>query len=145
MKDINFGAFKNCTGLASITIGNSVQNIDNLAFDGCLYLADLYCYAKVPKTESNAFRNSGIEYVTLHVPASYIAAYKKSSPWNEFGEIVALTDDDPKPTGIIGVVNEDDACAVGYYSLEGQRIEVPRKGVNIVKMSDGTMKKIVIK
>ena len=36
-------------------------------------------------------------------------------------------------------------CKINYYSLDGQPIEQPRKGLNIVKMSDGTVKKVVVK
>lgn len=32
-----------------------------------------------------------------------------------------------------------------YYSLNGEHLEKPRKGINIVKMSDGTVKKVVVK
>ena len=138
--------FSGCSDLISITIGDGINNIGQDAFRNCLYLADVYCYAKVPTTDINAFRDSGIEYVTLHVPASYIAGYKKTNPWSGFGEIVALTDDDPKPTGIGRTTT--DASSMGeenWYTLDGQRTEQPRKGVNIVKMSDGTVKKVVIK
>ena len=36
-------------------------------------------------------------------------------------------------------------CKIKYYTLDGQPIEQPRKGVNIVKMGDGMVKKAVIK
>ena len=47
-------------------------------------------------------------------------------------------------TGFIQNI-EDEENISNFYTLDGQRIEQPRKGVNIVKMSDGTVKKIVIK
>ena len=50
----------------------------------------MYCYAeKVPSTENNAFDGSYPEYATLHVPASAQDAYKTTSPWSNFGTIVA--------------------------------------------------------
>jgi hypothetical protein len=36
-------------------------------------------------------------------------------------------------------------CKIKYYTLDGQPIEQPRKDVNIVRMSDGTVNKVVIK
>ncbi len=33
----------------------------------------------------------------------------------------------------------------GYYSINGQRLAAPQKGINIVKMSDGTVKKVLVK
>jgi hypothetical protein len=45
-------------------------------------------------------------------------------------------------TGIDTINYNDGECK--YYTLDGQRTEQPRKGVNIVRMSDGTVKKVVI-
>ena len=109
-------------------------------------MEDVFSYANtVKETSSYAFQNTKIAWCTLHVPESSITLYSKNKPWSDFGNIVALTNNDPKPTGIVSIVNADNVSVVGYYTLEGQRIDLPRKGVNIVKMSDGTVKKIVIK
>lgn len=62
-------------------------------FCGCTSLTDVYCYAKtVPNTE-NAFYNTSMKNATLYVPESSIEAYKSTSPWSEFGNIVALPDE----------------------------------------------------
>ena len=91
-------AFEGCSGLTSITILNSVTSIGYSAFLGCSGLKDVYCYAEqVPSTDSYAFHNVPLSSVTLHVPEASIDAYKAESPWSKFGNIVALTDNDPKP------------------------------------------------
>ena len=46
-------------------------------------------------------------------------------------------------TGIDVINYNDGECH--FYSLDGQHLEQPRKGVNIVRMSDGTEKKVVVK
>jgi uncharacterized repeat protein (TIGR02543 family) len=46
-------------------------------------------------------------------------------------------------TGIDDVYSNDDNKE--YYDLNGARIVQPNKGVNIIKMSDGSIKKIIIK
>lgn len=80
-----------CSGLTSVTIGNSVKSIENYAFAYCSKLTDVYCYAEsVPSTGSDAFTESNIQNATLHVPGSK-AAYEAVSPWNGFGEIVEMT------------------------------------------------------
>ena len=85
-------AFANCDGLTSVTIGNSVTSIGQLAFRDCSKLSDVYCYAEeVPFTESNAFEGSYPENPTLHVPAVSIESYNAAAPWNDFGNIVAIT------------------------------------------------------
>lgn len=47
--------------------------------------------------------------------------------------------------GINGVVNGgEDVKEVARYSIDGTRIYAPVKGINIIKMSDGTTKKVMI-
>ena len=89
---IGNNAFYGCSGLKSVTIPNSVSYIGS-AFNGCSELLDVYCYAEnVPWTDAYAFYNSYIEYVTLHVPANSVNAYKENEPWKNFKEIVPLED-----------------------------------------------------
>ncbi len=45
----------------------------------------------------------------------------------------------------IGNVNGEGATEVARYTLDGKRLDAPQRGVNIVRMSDGTMKKVVVK
>ena len=83
--------FADCSGLTSVTIGNGVESIGQLAFSYCPQLHDVYCYAEeVPATESNAFDGSSIQNPTLHVPAGSLQSYKSTEPWKGFANIVAL-------------------------------------------------------
>ncbi len=53
---------------------------------------------------------------------------------------------DPTATGIEGVTGtENNAVPVAIYSISGARIATPVKGINIIKMSDGTVKKVLVK
>ena len=49
-----------------------------------------------------------------------------------------------EPTGIINV-KPSAIDAQQYYTIDGKRIDAPVKGVNIVKYSDGSTRKVVIK
>ena len=94
---IGGSAFSGCSGLTSVTIPNSVTYMGDYVFCGCPEIKDVYSYAeKVPRTYSNAFEGSYIEYATLHVPSSAVNAYKAVSPWKDFKSIVAIDDDTPK-------------------------------------------------
>ncbi len=85
-------AFYNCSGLTSVTIPNSVTSIGSYAFYGCSSLTDVFCYAEnVPTTKDDAFNNSHISSLTLHVPATSLSSYQATDPWSFFGTIVALT------------------------------------------------------
>ena len=89
---ISGSAFKNCTSLATVIIGSSVNSISSNAFANCIGLADVYCYAEVvPSTSSNAFRDSYIEVVTLHVPKKSLDNYKATEPWKNFKSIVKIS------------------------------------------------------
>ena len=139
-------SFAFCNNLTSVILGDHIDKIADNAFTYCENLEDIYCYSKTIKsTSSSAFTSCKLGWCTLHVPESSINLYSKNSPWSEFGNIVALTESDPKPTGIMGVKYYDDKYIVGYYSPDGQRIDAPRKGVNIIKYSNGETKKIVVK
>ena len=94
---IGGAAFMDCSGLTSITIPNSVTSIGSSAFANCENLAYVYCLATdVPATRYdwgdyyNPFKGSYPEYMTLHVPAASINNYKTTYPWSEFGTIVTL-------------------------------------------------------
>ncbi len=47
-------------------------------------------------------------------------------------------------TGVEDVVVNGGATIVGYYNLEGIRFDEPQQGVNIVRYSDGSVKKMVV-
>ena len=88
---IGNSAFYDCHDLTSVTIPNSVTSIESYAFYNCKDLKNVYCYAeKVPSTVTDAFKDSYIEYATLHIPESAIDAYKTTEPWSGFGTIKAL-------------------------------------------------------
>ena len=47
--------------------------------------------------------------------------------------------------GIDGVSDAEGKQPVAYYSLDGRRLPVAQKGLNIVKNSDGSTRKVVVK
>ena len=164
---IGNGAFNQCINLTSICIPNSVTSIGNVAFSQCSKLAtiiipntittigdyafvssgltDMYCYAEqLPEIGSSIFQYT-YHKATLHVPANSLGAYRNAEQWKEFPNIVALTDSDPTPTGITVPTAAPQTTITECYDLSGRRTNQPQRGVNIIKMSDGTMKKVFVK
>ena len=93
-------AFYGCSSMTTVYIGSSVKSIgEGYTFANCPELTDVYCYAEqVPKTYYyNIFENSYIKYATLHVPEASIGQYKGTSPWSQFGTIVAIDENIPEP------------------------------------------------
>ena len=49
-------------------------------------------------------------------------------------------------TGIRNINEQDNAIAVtGIYTVDGKRLDKMQRGLNIVRMSDGTTKKVMFK
>lgn len=82
-----------------IIIGTGIKEIGRKAFanifkqnarkDGLHF----YCEAEsVPNTSSEAFVETDLANATLHVPDNMVEAYNLVTPWNEFGNIVGLSD-----------------------------------------------------
>ena len=106
----------------------------------------MFCYTEQAPIAYSSFNNSNYTNATLHVPAASLEAYKNVEQWKNFGTIVALTDEDPKPTtGIMATTATQQPKIVERYTIDGKRISQPQRGLNIIKMSDGTTKKIIIK
>lgn len=49
------------------------------------------------------------------------------------------------PTGINDVQASTDKTVVGYYTLDGQQLDCQQKGINIIKYSDGTTEKKLLR
>ena len=147
-------AFSECSNLTTIIIGNGVKYFDSYPFYNCQELTDVYCLIEdiystnyfgsgARYTYEAAFMESKVEYATLHVPETAIDAYKTTAPWRDFGKIVALTEDDPIPSGIDRQTIYNSAYPVDYYTSDGITLSKPKRGLNIIKMTNGTTKKIM--
>ena len=49
------------------------------------------------------------------------------------------------PAGINAAVNNTNAAPAAIYNAAGQRVNAAAKGLNIVKSTDGTVKKVMVK
>ena len=132
-------AFKGCSGLTSLTLPSSVTLICWGAFEGCSGLTSIYAYLeKIPKLGSDVFTGCDAKNCTVYVPKGTYDAYKSS----EFGYFEKIVEFDA--TGIDKVTTSTNAKEVSRYSANGQRLSAPAKGLNIVKYSDGSVKKVAI-
>ena len=132
---IGDNSFSACTGLTSVVIGNDVTSIGDYAFSSCSGLLDIYCYAEqIPTTGLDVFKETPISQATLHVPAASVNSYKAAEQWEDFGSIVALTDEALKPTGIVEVRSNTSGARGVHYDLNGRKLngESNHKGLYIV-------------
>ena len=133
-------AFSGCSRLTSLTLPAGITSIGEFAFSYCSGLTSIYVYAeKVPRIGRYAFEGCASRKCTLYVPKGTYDNYRLS----EFGYFENIVEFDP--TGIDKTTTSTNVEEVSRYSADGQRLAVPVKGLNIVKYSDGTARKVVVK
>ena len=134
-------AFLGCSGLTSLTLPADITSIGDEAFQGCSGLTSIYVYAeKVPKIDSNAFKGVDAKKCTVYVPMGTRYDYCASDFGDYFENIVEF-----EATGIDKTTTSTDVEEVVRYSVNGQRLSAPTKGLNIVKYSDGSVKKVAVR
>ena len=139
LTSIDYNAFSGCSGLTSLSLPSGLTSIDFNAFSGCSGLTSIYVYAeKLPNMGSDVFDGCDAKKCTVYVPKGTYDDYWLS----EFGYFENIVEFDP--TGINNVITSNDAKELSRYSVNGQRLSVPTKGLNIVKYSDGSVKKVVV-
>ena len=132
-------AFDGCSGLTSLTIPSGVTSIGKWAFYGCSGLTSIYVYPEnLPELGTDIFNGCDAKNCTVYVPKGTYDAYK-SSKFGYFEKIVEFD-----AAGIDKVATSANAKEVSRYSANGQRLSAPAKGLNIVKYSDGSVKKVVV-
>lgn len=162
---IEYGTFYGCKGLTSLTLSPNIIVVGQEAFGHCSNLSTLTIPQGLTSiarlNQYHIFSGSGLESVyvawqtpvpagfffddfdiskcTLYVPLGTKQAYSGTEVWREFGEIKEYD-----VSGVGKVDNHSEAKEVSHYSLDGQRLSAPVKGLNIVRYSDGSIKKVVV-
>ena len=137
---ILISAFYGCSGLASLVIPSNVTSIWESAFNGCSGLTSVYVSWQTPlRITTSVFSHVDKTKCTLYVPQGASQDYWLADVWGDFENIVEYD-----VTGIDNVATSTDAKEISRYSANGQRLSAPTKGLNIVKYSDGSVKKVVV-
>ena len=155
---INESAFEGYLNLAGIYIPESVDTICSAAFSGCLGLVLIVCESTTaPKVESDAFGSLTGSYTYLVVPDNAVDEYKAHPVWGKF-QVMGYTEFEnmfQEPTTYASPFGGDDADAIRstnsdawtseVYDLSGRRLNTSQRGLNIIRMSDGTTRKVMVK
>ena len=164
---IEWYAFSNCHSLSSIIIPNNITVIDNYlfmkckklnnivlgtgityirkkAFAECDELTDVYCRAEdAPGLSEDAFNGSYPENISIHVAKQSVEKYQAKEEWSIFKQIIAWNPNE-EPT-YLNAVKKVITTKENYYTITGKRLSAPQRGLNIIKKSDGTTRKVLIK
>lgn len=162
LKEIYYYAFSHCESLQTIVLGENVEKIGCNAFEWCSQLSRIYSLNPTPPALNQRFDNGGSvwsKYITfgntfdwgvnqdatLYVPIGSKEAYQNDGQWGKFKNIVEFDPNtlDPSTLGINIIKNNEEEMK--RYSLDGRILSTPSKGFNIIKMKDGTIKKVLVK
>ena len=138
--DLPYCGLDRCQDLTTISLPAGLRSIDKGFLSNCRNLRTIYAYMPDPNAliyEDNFYYES--REWTLYVPKGMKNAYQNSK-WRYCKEIIEM-----ETSGIDSVILNPDAKEVSRFSADGQRLAVPVKGLNIVKYSDGTARKVVVK
>ena len=141
VKTIENRAFSS-TGAETVYIGKGVTDIERAAFAGCNSLKTVYAAPAKPATVNDrAFYTLDLSKISLVVPTGSKSAYQSADVWKEFGKITEM---DNIETANIQQATEQ-VTLKGIYDVNGRQLPDLQKGLNIVKMSNGETRKVVVK
>ena len=137
VKKIGNWAFSGCSSLESFAFGSSMKTIGKEAFSDCTALIKLSSKATTPPAcGTQALDDINKWNCELYVPGEAIPDYQVADQWKEFFFMY---------DGVTGIKNDNNAIEVVRYDINGRLLTEPTKGINIVKYSDGTTRKEIVK
>lgn len=124
VETIGESAFYLQKALHSVTIGSGVKEIGAYAFSGCDGLTNIYSLITKPFTIGNKVFET--YHATLYVPTGTMIDYMTTEGWCDFDKILEFDPD------CIETIKKDANSNSPIFSLSGQRLSAPRKGINII-------------
>ena len=111
-------------------------------FDGCENLEQVVSFIKmIFNINTNVFSDKTYLNATLYIPEGRRKAYEAATGWQKFVYM-----EEGVPDGIEDIKSErNDAIEVARYNSDGIAINAPVRGLNIIKYSNGTVKKEYVK
>lgn len=140
-------AFKS-ENLIKLELGSGITYVGEDALERCENLADVIILTTTPPSVKNqlfpisSHKDDYPSKAVLHVPAGCKAAYSAADGWKDFLQCGGIVED--AATSINSAKNVVGTSEVERYTLEGRRTN-GEKGINFIRMSDGTTKKIFVK
>lgn len=84
---------------------------------------------------------SGLEYDTEYSFVAFVTTSEGETFYGEQQSFRTTSD----PDGIEEVKASEDAVEIARYDIQGRKIAKPQKGINIIRYSDGTTRKVLVK
>ena len=145
IKSIN--TFHNCTNLKTVVFPDGINGVLYQDFWGCTSLNNVISYILNPQMCPiyDSFDNDKYFTATLYVPEGTKDIYLAEQYWKNFFNISEFNPNtfEIETLGIGDLNNDTKVCS--RYSINGNKLSAPTKGVNIIKMNNGKIKKVMMK
>ena len=136
---IDGGAIAECSNLSTQIIPSGLTSLSTLN-EGSIFedsgIKSVYVAWPTPVPAGQFFYGFDVSQSTLYVPQGTRQNYWVAAVWEDFGDIQEY-----EVSAVNQPAHHSEAKEVSRYSLDGQRLTIPVKGLNIVRYSDGTIKK----
>ncbi len=154
--------FRGCDSLSTIYIPKNIKYIGDGAFKidygkrvnrtihvyGCPDLegspfcsssshTNIYFYSATPCKLKNVYLNE-----ELYIPIDAKDAYLSNPEWKKLEKRLHYFD---ATVGVATPSTPGKAHECDIYSINGQRLKNKQKGINIIRMSDGSVKKVIVR
>ena len=120
---------------ANIIVSTKAEGLGSMSIGGIYEIGNEITLA-ASSEEGWMFKGWMIDGATVSTDVEYTLTVAEDIT------ITAVFDKDPSA---IQATRSEGATAEGYYSIDGKKQNTPQVGVNIVRMSDGTSRKILVK
>ena len=153
LTEIGTLAFDHLGSLEGISLPGTLEKIGHRAFWGCKKLLNIFCKAYYPPTLKydsysyygqpyNNFSDKTYENAVLMVPkkTEVYNRYINRAGWKLFNNII---ESDSWMSRIQTINNSNEV--IKRYDINGRDVKSSYRGISIIKMSDGTTKKVIMK
>jgi hypothetical protein len=124
------------TNITSINIPLGLDSLED-SFYECKKLKTIWNYNPKP-IKLRDFSGTDKSTCILYVPKGSLNAYTEAEGWSDFRKIVEFD-----ASGINDV--KMNKTVVSRYDLNGRKLSAPSHGINLLKYSDGTTQKVILK
>ena len=146
----------NVQGNSAEVKGYAMRGTDNVTSQGFMYwpntssastsrkkVTSVPASAMIVQAKGNVMTATleDLEYETIYC---YVAFVTTSEGETFYGELQTFSTD-VDPDGLETIRDAEEFIEVARYDLQGRKLAEPQKGINIIRYSDGTSKKVLVK
>ncbi len=136
VRQIGAKAFFGINSIRVIYLPANLKSINEYAFALCQNLGKIYSLSPTaPETAEDSF-NDIDENCTVYVPKGSAASYKAARGWSKLNIV------ESDLTGINKNFTEQNIKVISRYDLQGRKQAKAAPGISILKMNDGSTRKV---